>query len=298
MALREQVADLGYAAGWALIARLPRGSAARLCRRGADWAVDRGHTGYLRSNLARVLGTTPAAVPDSLIRAAMRSYARYWQEAFQLPTADHAVLVAQCDGALSAASQQRLRDSHAAGRGVVLVLPHSGNWDLAGLWLAATFGSFTTVAERLRPESLYLRFVRYRESLGFSVLPLDGGQPPFDELVRRLAEGGIVCLLGERDLRRSGVEVDFFGHRARFAAGPAALALRTGAALHVVRCAYTQDGPALRISPALDTQSATATVASVTQDIASVMERDIAAHPADWHMLQPLWLDDLDPHRL
>lgn len=61
----------------------------------------------------------------------------------------------------------------------MIALPHSGNWDMAGVWLAQSHGTFTTVAERLKPESLYRRFIAYRERLGFEVLPLSGasGRP-------------------------------------------------------------------------------------------------------------------------
>ena len=120
----------------------------------------------------------------------------------------------------------------AAGRGAVLPLPHSGNWDMAGVWLAQTHGTFTTVAERLKPESLYRRFIAYRERLGFEVIPLSGGQrPPFEVLCERLRANRVVCLMADRDLTRTGVPVDFFGEPSRMPAGPAKLAVATGAAL-------------------------------------------------------------------
>ena len=116
-----------------------------------------------------------------------------------------------------------------------MALPHSGNWDLAGVWMAQNYGRFTTVAERLKPESLYLRFVEYRESLGFEVIPLSGGEkPPFPLLAERLKDNKVVCLMAERDLSRTGVQVDFFGEPTRMPAGPAKLAIddRGGVAAH------------------------------------------------------------------
>src|SRR5690606_22671928 len=95
------------------------------------------------------------------------------------------------------------------GRGVVIVLPHSGNWDMAGVWLVQNHGGLTTVMERLKPESLFERFVAYRARLGFEVFALTGGeQPPFATLAQRLRENKVVCLLGERDLTGRGVPVD------------------------------------------------------------------------------------------
>ena len=126
------------------------------------------------------------------------------------------------------------------GRGAVLVLPHSGNWDMAGVWLVWKHGTFTTVNERLKPESLYNRFIAYRESLGFEMLPLTGGErPPFEVLVERLRDNRPICLMAERDLSRNGVQVDFFSEPTRMPAGPAKLAIETGARLITVHCWYT-----------------------------------------------------------
>src|SRR5246500_3284464 len=120
---------------------------------------------------------------------------------------------------------------------------HSGNGDIAGAWLAQTYGTFTTGAERLNPESLYRRFIRYRESLGFEMLPLSGGErPPFEVLCERLRDNQAVCLMAERDLTRTGVEVDFFDEPPRMPAGPAKLAIATGALLCPVHCWFEDNG--------------------------------------------------------
>src|SRR5581483_6033714 len=124
-------------------------------------------------------------------------------------------------GRMSVVDEPRLRKAIAQGNGVILALPHMGNWDHAGAWLAGTGVPFTTVAERLNPASLFDRFVAFRESLGMEVVPLTGGtRPPFDLLADRLRAGGVLCLLADRDLTSTGVEVDFFGMPARMPAGP------------------------------------------------------------------------------
>src|ERR1700754_1132703 len=184
----------------------------------------------------------------------------------------------------------------AAGRGAVMALPHSGNWDMAGVWLVWKHGTFTTVNERLKPESLYNRFIAYRESLGFEMLPLTGGaRPPFEVLAERLRDNRPVCLMADRDLSRNGVQVDFFGEPTRMPAGSAKLAIETGAELIVVHSWFPAHGWEFSTSPPLDTSSGD--VAVITQKLADLFARNIAAHPADWHMMQPQWLAVLSDER-
>jgi KDO2-lipid IV(A) lauroyltransferase len=257
---------------------------------GARYAARRGGPDQLRKNLARVIGVRPAAVPDALMRASLASYGRYWREAFRLPTMNHRALAVELDKTFRGAAN--IDTAIADGRGVVLALPHSGNWDMAGVWLAQTRGTFTTVAERLQPESLYTRFIAYRESLGFEVLPLSGGErPPFEVLCERLRDNRAVCLMAERDLTRTGVEVDFFGEPTRMPAGPAKLAIETGAALCPAHCWYEDNGWPIEVHPPLDCSSGD--VGAITQALADQFATGVAAHPADWHMLQPQWLADL-----
>jgi len=287
--LRDRLVDVGYATGWAVVRALPDPVAHRLFRAGADLATRRGGRGVdqLRRNLARV------APGQDLTRAAIRSYARYWCEVFRLPVTSQERIVQ----GMTTVGEQRLRTAVAASTGTILALPHSGNWDQAGAWCGATGVPFTTVAERLQPESLYDRFVAFRESLGMEVLALTGGpRPPYDVLAERLHAGGTLCLLADRDLSARGVDVLFFGERARMPAGPARLALQTGAVLLPVTLAFTRDGWLCTFHEPVPHSD----VATMTQAVADAFAVGIAAHPADWHMLQRLWLDDLaadDPRR-
>lgn len=296
--LRAQAAAYGYLAGWKIVRALPGPVATYLFNFGADLASKRGKgMPQLRKNLARVVGED--RVTDELVRKSMRSYARYWMEAFRLPAlvdsrkdlaATMEILERHVQG------KEHLMASVQAGKGVILVLPHSGNWDMAGVYLVNTAGSFTTVAERLQPESLYQAFVDFREHLGFEVLPLTGGaQRPFDVLRERLKQGKTICLLGERDLKASGMEVDFFGETTRMPVGAVRLAQETGAALHVVHCWFEPGGWGNSISPAIQVENRS--TSEILQEVAQTMQQNIQAHPEDWHMLQPLWIKDLDPKR-
>lgn len=302
MSIGERLSDAGYAAGWRLVRALPEPTARRLFDAGADRVAGKanrafragGEPNQLRRNLARVIGGTPADVPDELVQASVRSYARYWREAFRLPSMDH-----QAIGELVLEGKSHLDAALAAGRGAILVLPHSGNWDMAGVWLVQNHGTFATVAERLKPESLYKRFLAYRESLGFEVVPLTGGdQPPFVQLAKRLRENKAICLMGERDLTGRGVPVTFFGERTWLPAGAAKLAIETGAPLLPVHTWFTgvgAEGWGMKVEPPIDVSSG---VAAATQELADRFAANIAAHPADWHMLQPMWESDLSAERL
>ncbi|MGV9667414.1 phosphatidylinositol mannoside acyltransferase [Nocardia niigatensis] len=288
MNMKDQAWDLGYAAGWRLVRALPQRPAMRLFEAAADHAARGGGSVQLRRNLARVLSTTPEQVPDELVRASLRSYARYWCEAFRLPSMDPVRLAETIDSA--ATGLEHIYDAVERGRGAVLALPHSGNWDLAGVWLVQRVGTPTVVAERLRPESLFHRFVRFRERLGFEIIPLTGGTaPPFEQLTARLRQGRIVGLLGERDVTGTGVPVTFFGEPARIPAGPARLAIDTGAPLLPVHCWFTPDGWGVHVAEPIDVAGG---VQPTTQALADRFAAGIAAHPADWHMLQPVWTTD------
>lgn len=290
----EHLTYLVYAAGWAIVRALPHSLALSLGRAGAAVAVRRRGKGVrqLERNLRRVLG--PDAPPDQLdrlLRAALRSYARYWIEVFRLPVMSRRDLVARtmCE------DEHLLRDAVASGRGVVLALPHLGNWDAAGAWATATGMPFTTVAERLKPERLYDRFVAFRESLGMEVLALTGDkQSPLATMTERLRGGGTVFLVADRDLAANGIEVEFFGEATTFPGGPAALALRTGAVCLAATLWFRDGGWGIKIHaiepPA--TRPPGGPIKAMTQQIARAFEEGIAAHPEDWHMLQPLWLLD------
>jgi KDO2-lipid IV(A) lauroyltransferase len=156
-------------------------------------------------------------------------------------------------------------------------------------------GPFMTVAERLKPESLYRRFLAYRESLGFRVVPLTGGPRPSTEVLREwLADGGVTCLLVDRNLGSGGVPVSFFGRQATMPGGAALLAAQTGAALVPTVCQFTGRGWRLCFSPEVPVDGPGRLkdrVATAMQAVADAFATSIAAQPEDWHMLGRIWAD-------
>ena len=305
--LSERLTGVAYQLGWKVICRVPQSWAWRIFSEVADVAWRRQGPGVqvLEANLRRVLswkdGTDEVDGKElrALSRAALQSYARYWLEVFRLsvtPT-DRLVTGMRFQGPNEATLFATLK----AGRGVIVALPHMGNFEQAGAWVIGRgAGKFTTVAERLRPESVYESFLRARQSLGFEVLPLTGGGSPFGTLAQRLRAGGLVCLVSDRDLKESGVEVEMFGEKARISA-VAALAVHTGAALMPTATWFDGDDWGACIYPEIpvpESGNRAEKVAAMSQELARVFETGIAEHPQDWHMLQRVFTADLDLARL
>jgi lauroyl/myristoyl acyltransferase len=287
--------DFGYGAAWRVVKTLPAEVTWPVFSAGAGLAARRRGAGTKRlaDNLRRVVGPDlPDAELDALVRKGLRSYARYWQEAFRLPSLSRAQL---SDG-FRLDGHEMLADNVAKGVGSIVALPHAGNWDAAGAWVAAQGWPITTVAERLKPEALYERFLAYRRGLGMEIIPLTGGQkPPLDVCEQRLREGAIVPLLADRDLSSRGVEVTFFGARTRMPPGPALLALRTGSPLYVAHMWYEPDRPVAALDGPIEPPTdgpLDQRVRELTQRVADRLASGIARHPADWHMLQRMWLPE------
>ena len=287
----QQAAAAGYLAGWRLVRLLPERRARALFDRIALRLHARDGDGVqqLRANLHRVRPELDDRALDELTREGVRSYLRYWCESFRLPSWPIDDLVART----TTVHEERLREPFAEGRGVVVALPHQANWDWAGAWAGATGMPVMTVAERLRPERLYDEFVAYRESLGMTILPLTGGKPPLPTLAAYLRDGGFVCLLADRDIRRTGVEVSLCGHPARVPGGAALLARETGAALVPINLAYVGDGMQLTFHPEVVVEPGQEGIAKAMQQVADAFTEGFREHPRDWHMMQRVFTEDL-----
>lgn len=297
----DVLAVTGYRLGWSAVRRLPERAAYGLFERLADLTTARNGVGVqrLRSNYARVRPDLGPEALEALVRDGMRSYLRYYCEAFRLPdrTAE------EIRGSVRVLGDDAVRAELASGQAVVCFLGHMGNWDIAGAWGARDLGPVVTVVERLKPEEVYAEFLAFRESLGMTILPLTGGGDVFAQLRGHLTRPVILPLLADRDLTARGIEVDFCGNRAWMAAGPAALALATGAALHPVSIHYEPaDGSEWRrrvvitfhervADPATGTTRSRAT--AMTQACADVLGAAVLEHTEDWHMLQRVFVADL-----
>lgn len=248
-------------------------------------------------NLERVLASDSPEVPpdpavvDRWVRRAFRAYARYWLEGARLPAIGGEEV---CRRMYVERGYDHLRRGMAEGRGVVMVLPHVGSWEWGGYFLAEEGYPMTTVVERVEPPELFDWFIEQRHRMGLTVVPL--GQGSGAAVLKALRAGLLVGLLADRDIEGSGVEVELFGETTTLPAGPATLALRTGATL-VTAAVYSGPGRDHTgvIGPPIDATrqgSLRSDVARVTQAIAHELEALIRKAPEQWHLFQPNWPAD------
>jgi KDO2-lipid IV(A) lauroyltransferase len=240
-------------------------------------------------NQARVLGLAP---DHPLVRAstreAFRLYGRYWYDGFHVVTVDDEWIVDRfrCEG------REHLERALVEGRGAILALPHMGNWDAAGRWMKAIGHDVVSVAEDLEPPELFDLFLRHREALGMRIIGHSSDRRVGRKLGDALTKNGVVALVADRDLGGRGIDVEMFGGHRRLPAGPALLALTTGAAL-IVTPIYTEGRGWHCIMHAplevADTGDRKADVVTLTRALAAEFERAISAQPSDWHLFQPGW---------
>ena len=281
----------GYNLAWKIIRWIPEGKAYSLADRFADFVYARNGKGVnrLRTNYQRVRPELDKAQLEFLVNAGMRSYLRYWCDTFRFPawSKERLLSTTVCE------NENFLRDPIADKRGCIVALPHAGNWDHAGAYFCATGIPLTTVAEHLKPEKLFRKFLEYRTAIGMEVLDLDSRS--IAVLSQRLRSGKLVALVADRDLSKSGIPVNFFGTGGQMPAGPALLAIQTGADLITAFVKYEEVGIRIIFGEAIAvpaTGSVQEKAAVMTQVIADRFAEQLAIHTVDWHMLQRIWRDD------
>lgn len=287
--MKDNISAFVYFAGWRIVRWLPEETAYKTFFKVADLLVKRNGKSVqrLRSNLARTQPDLTSLDLEILVVDAMRSYMRYWCDTFRFPDWSQQ----RVTETVSVTNEHLLMNAIEAKTGVIVALPHAGNWDHAGAYFCAKGVRLVTVAERLKPEKLFLKFLSYRQSMGMEVLPLDGRV--LDTLTQRLNEGALVALVADRDLSRSGININFFGGPARMPAGPALLALKTKAPLITAFVSYTDDGIHIEFNTVVLPESGNESemVQEIVQTTAQLFESGIKKAPQDWHMLQRIWVD-------
>jgi len=251
----------------------------------------RGRRAMIERHLRRVDPSLRGAALRRAAQAAFDHYAHYWSDSFRLP----GLTAQEVDAVFSYEGLINVDDALVAGRGVILAMPHLGGWEWAGRWVAEQGMPITVVVEPIEPPELFEWFVSFRRSLGMTVVPV--GPEAGRAVVRALQQDEVVCLLCDRDIQGGGVSVEFFGERTTLPAGPATLALRTGAPILPTAVYFTseRDGHHGVIGPPLLVErrgTLREDVVRITQDIAHELERLIRRAPEQWHLFQPNWPSD------
>jgi KDO2-lipid IV(A) lauroyltransferase len=289
MSFQERALVLGFKIAWATFGYLPQKFLYSIADLVASRTLKKDGKGArrLKFNLARVL-KVDAEDPqvEAMAQKAMRSYMRYWVDLFALTKRSSEYV----DSEVIMRNFEEITNALANKIGVVVAVTHSGNWDLAGAYVARKFGGLTTVAERLRPVALFDEFSKHRRSRNIEILPHRGGEiTPSVKLSQVLKSGKLVGLVSDRDMSRHGIEVEFFGHQSKMPQGAAKLAIENSALL-IPAAVFTENQKTIiEFYPSIDLGSAD--VFQVTQQIAATFEKIVAKHPENWHMLQKIWTD-------
>jgi KDO2-lipid IV(A) lauroyltransferase len=285
----EDFTALAYFAGWRIVRWLPEPTAYRFFSLVADKVSDKNGKSFQRlsRNLQRVTPALSEQELNSLARAGMRSYLRYWCDTFRSPDWS----TERIQSTVTVNDVELLLEPVRSKRGVIVSLPHAGNWDHAGSFFCSQGIPLVTVVERLKPEKLFKKFLEYRQAIGMEALPLDGRV--MGTLASRLREGKLVALVADRDLSKSGIDVNFFDGIARMPAGPALLAIRTGADLVTAFVSYNDSGIHIEFRKVdiADGVDENERVSKTVQLCADNFAAGISEHPQDWHMLQRIWVD-------
>ncbi len=292
--LKPRLTDMGFAAAWYGVPKVPTKLASRVTDAVSARIASRpGALQQLRLNLRQVVGPVlPESELDELVRRGMQSYARYWREVFSILSWDFDDVIARTE----VTGLETMRGELAKGKGVVIALTHSGNWDAAAIQVVKGIPTpMSTVAERLKPESLFIRFQKFREALGMEVAPLTGGEIPSTAVLQRaLRAGHTITLLGDRDIGGKGIPVELCGRATTMPSGPALMAIQTGAALMPLELGFRPNGWTMTYHDPIDIPSEgrlRARVTAATTQLADVFTGIVQRNPQDWHMLQPIWPD-------
>ena len=287
--MKDRITFIAYLLGWWIVRTLPEKTAYSLFYSIGEFTHRRNGKSIqrFRKNLHQVKPQLDEIELETLVAKSMSSYMRYWCDTFRIQKWS----TERIRKTVTTTNENLLLEPMKDGRGVVVALPHSGNWDHAGAYFCSLGIPLVTVAERLKPEALFQKFLRHREAMGFEVLSLDSRS--FITLVKRAKAKRLIALVSDRDLSRSGIEVEFFGGRARMPAGPALLALRTKAPLITAFVSYTDNGVHIEFRNIVLPSSGdeNSKVQQIVQMTAKNFEDGISENPEDWHMLQRIWVD-------
>ena len=289
-----------YGIAWKVLPKLPQRLVIGISHAAADvvYALGLKPVQQMRHNFEQLTGQ-PAS--NALVRDGVRSYFRCFAQQFTLSGWSAEEIREGCVYPAAERTRELMNDGP-----VVLALTHSGNWDLAGAWFCQEWGGILTVAERLEPEETFNQFVEFREGIGMEIIGVGKGEHIFNDLVdRSRGRSLLVPLLADRDISGRGIEVDLGDSKALVAAGPAALALKLDRPLIAGHISYRKVKGRWQIYahftdpiPVPEPNEGETQVEALTKAWVEAISPVMVEHVVDWHMMQKLFVADLDPERL
>ena len=283
---------LAYRIGAGLISALPEPAMRRLGRRAGWlawwWAKDRRLMALRHMERVRGGGTGDAVERDA--REMFSAYGRYWAETLWFRPRRFE----QVRKRVTLVGSEHVRAAQAENRPIIVALPHIGNWEMAGTLSTDARVRITAVAEALSNQRVASWFTDMRAQLSIEVVLAEGAST-MRALLAALRDGRLVALVADRNIGGKGIEVEFFGEQTSLPAGPAVLALRTGAAL--LPCAsYFKSGAGHRVvvlpPVGVPPRGTPRRAEAMTKELARRFEDLIREAPTQWHLVQPNWPSD------
>ena len=215
-------------------------------------------------------------------RAVVLNFGRNWTEIFYSCGPSKRKL----HDNISIEGKQNLEKALASGRGVVAVSAHIGNYAILAPRLTVEGYDFLMVIRDLKSAVSSRVYRRGRELMGFASVTTVPERHFFKTTIKTLQRNGIVCVIADENKRRGGIFVDFFSHPASTAPGPAALALRTGAAVVPIFIVRNDDGSQKIIIEEeikkTDSGDRGNDLLYITSAYTRVIERYVRLYPSQW----------------
>lgn len=184
---------------------------------------------------------------------------------------------------------ENMEAARAAGRGVVVLTAHLGNWDLMGLWAASRY-PLTIISKVIKNEAVNRFWMEKRAAAGVNIVP---AHHSYRACLSALKKGGLLgFILDQNMIHTEGIFVDFFGRPACTTPGLAVLSAHAQAPIVPVFMIRQADGNhVVRMWPALPPPAdrGSESIAATTQACTRLVEEIIRQHPEQWIWMHRRW---------
>ncbi|MBI3742230.1 MAG: hypothetical protein HY257_10825 [Chloroflexi bacterium] len=251
-----------------------------------------------RNNFSHVLKKSPRDLEvHRVARESFRNYARLLRDVMIFP----GMAFSEIEQRVTILSPEHFSAATARGKGAIIVSAHFGNMDLPGAVIATRFKPVTLVSETLKPPPLMDYIVRMRAQHRVQMYEYDRAPRQMLSALRRNEFVGMLMDLGvTHHFDMTTVEIDFFGTPTRFTAGPAQVALLTGAAI-IVGAAFVAPDAHIQVATvepfvSAPTGNRKRDYETITQEVGKRLEFLIRQKPEQWYIFRPMWENGYSAH--